>query len=42
VRWLVMKAPVTVSREQVEAFAKLIHHPNNRPVQALNGRIIVE
>jgi carbonic anhydrase len=42
VRWLVMKDPVTVSREQVDAFSALIQHPNNRPVQALNGRVIVE
>lgn len=41
VRWLVMKDPVTVSKEQVASFAALIHHPNNRPVQALNGRVIL-
>lgn len=41
VRWLVMKAPVSVSKEQVAAFEKLIHHANNRPVQALNGRVII-
>ncbi|SFV04813.1 carbonic anhydrase [Pseudoduganella namucuonensis] len=42
VRWLVMKAPVTVSKEQVASFAALIHHPNNRPVQSLNGRVILD
>lgn len=38
VRWLVMKNPVPVSKEQVEAFAHLMHHPNNRPVQPVNAR----
>ena len=41
VRWLVMKNPVTVSKAQVAEFAELIHHPNNRPVQALNGRPVL-
>ncbi|MES2259295.1 MAG: carbonic anhydrase family protein [Pseudomonadota bacterium] len=41
VRWLVMKAPVSVSKQQVEAFSHLVHHANNRPVQALNGRAIL-
>ncbi|WP_460885416.1 carbonic anhydrase [Pseudoduganella ginsengisoli] len=42
VRWLVMKDPVTVSKEQVAAFESILHHANNRPVQALNGRVIVD
>eukprot|EP01034_Spumella_vulgaris_P031675 gene31675-39126_t len=41
VRWLVMKNPVTVSKAQVAEFAEVIHHPNNRPVQALNGRPVL-
>jgi carbonic anhydrase len=42
VRWLVMKAPVSVSKEQVEAFAHVIHHPNNRPIQAVNARPVLQ
>ena len=42
VRWMVMKTPVTVSKEQVEAFAHVMHHPNNRPVQAVNSRPVLE
>ncbi|MBR7800663.1 carbonic anhydrase [Undibacterium fentianense] len=42
VRWLVMKAPVSVSKEQVEAFSHIIHHPNNRPIQAVNARPVLQ
>lgn len=42
VRWLLMKNPLTASKEQIEAFKKAVHHNNNRPVQALNGRVIIE
>jgi carbonic anhydrase len=42
VRWLLMKNPMTASKEQIEAFKHAVHHDNNRPVQALNGRVIVE
>ena len=42
VRWLVMKEPVSVSREQVEAFKKVMGHPNNRPVQPVNARPILQ
>lgn len=41
VTWYVLKSPVDVSAEQVEAFGKLYPH-NARPVQALNGRVIRE
>jgi len=41
VRWLVLKAPLTVSAEQVAAFQRIVGGPNNRPVQPLNGRLIV-
>ena len=41
VLWNVLKAPMTVSREQLRLFAQLF--PNNaRPVQALNGRVVRE
>jgi carbonic anhydrase len=42
VRWLVLKTPLTASKEQVEAFKHAVKHDNNRPIQELNGRVIVE
>ena len=42
VRWLVLKQPVSASREQIDAFAKVMHHQNNRTVQPVNGRVIVQ
>lgn len=42
VRWIVMQTPMTVSEEQVKALQKALKNPNNRPVQALNARLIVE
>jgi len=41
VRWLVLKDPISASKEQVEAFAGVVHERNARPVQAVNARIIV-
>ncbi|MGS3184655.1 carbonic anhydrase [Aeromonas taiwanensis] len=42
VRWLVMKDPVQVSQAQIDAFKAVMHHPNNRPVQPLNGRLVLQ
>jgi len=43
VLWLVMKAPIVVSARQVETFRKAMHdHPDNRPLQPLNARIILK
>jgi carbonic anhydrase len=42
VRWVVMKAPMTVSREQIDTFERVIHHHNNRPIQPVNGRAVLE
>lgn len=42
VRWLVMKTPVAASKKQVEAFSHVMHHPNNRPVQAVNARPVLQ
>ncbi len=42
VRWLVLKTPVTISKEQVEKFLHTMHHPNNRPIQSTNARLIVK
>jgi carbonic anhydrase len=39
VLWMVLPAPVTLSRAQIEEFRAIIHG-NNRPVQPLNGRQI--
>jgi carbonic anhydrase len=41
VLWLVMKQPMTVSREQLKLFTHL-YPMNARPVQALNGRLVRE
>ena len=41
VKWIVLMTPVDVSREQIEAFAKLFPH-DVRPTQPLNGRIVEE
>ena len=41
VRWYVMKTPVEVSEAQVAAFEAIFHN-NNRPVQPLNDREVVE
>lgn len=42
VLWLVMKEPVTASGEQIERFRHVMHHDNNRPVQALNARAVLQ
>jgi carbonic anhydrase len=42
VRWLVIKEPVSASKEQVEAFSHVMHHPNNRPVQPVNARPVLQ
>ncbi len=42
VRWYVMKRPMTLSAEQLEKFRHVMHHDNNRPVQPLNARIVVQ
>jgi len=42
VRWFVMKSIVSASKNQIEAFKKVMHGPNNRPVQPLNARVIMQ
>ena len=42
VRWLVMKKSVTLSKAQVETFAKVMHQHNNRPIQSTNARVILK
>jgi len=41
VRWLVVKQPMTVTVQQLNAFTSVMHHANNRPQQKLDGRVIV-
>ncbi|XWY18834.1 carbonic anhydrase [Bisgaard Taxon 45] len=42
VSWLVLKHYDTISQSQVEAFATLMKGHNNRPIQPINARVIVE
>lgn len=43
VQWLVMKSPVSVSQQQLQAFDDAMHHhPNNRPVQPVNARTVIQ
>lgn len=39
--WLVLKAPIVMSTAQIQAFERA-YSRNNRPVQPLNGRTVVE
>lgn len=41
-RWLVMKHPVTLSQSQLHDFQLALKNSNNRPLQPLHGRLIVE
>ncbi len=41
VRWLVIKTPVEISKEQFEAFHKILGN-NNRPVQPINARKVLQ
>lgn len=42
VSWLVMKTPMTASKAQIDILKTALHQHNNRPIQALNGRIVVD
>ena len=42
VRWLVMKKSLTLSKAQIETFAKVVHDHNNRPIQPTNARAILQ
>ncbi|RKT46967.1 carbonic anhydrase [Thiocapsa rosea] len=42
VTWLVMKHPVSASHGQLVKFARAMGHPNNRPIQPLNARVVFE
>jgi carbonic anhydrase len=42
VRWIVIKQAATASAEQIKAFEQVMGHPNNRPIQPLNARAVLE
>jgi carbonic anhydrase len=42
VRWFVLKTAVNISKEQVEKFLHTMHHANNRPVQNINARKVLQ
>jgi len=42
VKWHVYKTPLTVSKAQASQFTALFGHPNNRPIQDTNKRVIEE
>jgi carbonic anhydrase len=42
VRWLVLKQAATASKAQIAGFAGALHEPNNRPLQPLNSRLVLE
>jgi len=42
VRWFVLKEYVPVSKERVKEFLKTMKHPNNRPVQPVNARKVLQ
>jgi len=42
VRWIIMKTPMTASTPQIVELERALRYPNNRPLQALNARLIVE
>jgi carbonic anhydrase len=42
VRWFVMKEVITASKAQIDAFKATMHGSNNRPLQAVNSRVILE
>ena len=42
VRWFVFKEPQTIAKEQVEAFARIMGGENNRPVQPVNARPVLQ
>ena len=38
VKWMVMQNYLTISKEQVQIFLDVMHHPNNRPTMPINAR----
>ena len=42
VRWLVLKQPVIASGEQIDELKRAVGHANNRPLQPLNARVVLQ
>lgn len=42
VRWIVKRTPATISKEQLEVLEQALGHRNNRPVQKINARVVLE
>jgi len=42
VRWFVMKKPATATKAQIEQFSKSVGVANNRPIQAINARSVLQ
>jgi len=42
VLWLVMKQPITVTKEQIQHYTQIMHQPTNRPIQPVNARPVLE
>ncbi|WP_299490613.1 carbonic anhydrase family protein [uncultured Shewanella sp.] len=42
VQWFVMKEPITASKAQIAQFTQLFPHGNNRPIQSVNARMILQ
>jgi carbonic anhydrase len=42
VAWYVIKQIDTASDEQIEKFAHTMHHDNNRPLQPVNARVVIQ
>ncbi len=42
VRWLVLQQPIEASAGQIDALARAMRHANNRPLQPLNARVVLE
>ncbi len=42
VSWIILKTPIEVSEEQIEKFRSVMGFNNNRPVQPLNKRFVLE
>ena len=42
VRWLVLKHPATLAKPQLQALVRTLGHPNNRPVQPVGKRQVLQ
>ncbi len=42
VRWIVMQEPIEVSADQIQHFRDLLGFDNNRPIQPINARILLQ